>query len=134
MASVHGKGSTLVINSGAMTAYINDVAFPRTTDTSETTVLGLTDKTYVPGLNDGTLTGAGFYDSTASTGPVAILEAVYAGNAAVTVTWRPAVGSGHYSYAFSAILTDYELGANTTDAVALSFALQKTGAVTVTTQ
>lgn len=134
MAFSHGKGGSLVLNSGAMTAYISEVNLARSRDTSETSTLGTTAKTYVPGLVDGTQSGTGFYDKTASTGPVAILEAIWAGGVAVTCQYRPAVGPGEYNYAYSAILTEYEITNSLGDAVGISFSLQVTGAVTVSTQ
>lgn len=130
----HGKGGTLTLNSGALTAYINEVTLSRTFDTAETTVLGVTAKTYVVGLADATISGSGFYDPTASTGPIAILEAIFSGAAAVTFQYRPAVGSGHYNYAGSAILTELELSNGLGDAAGVTFSLQVTGAVTATTQ
>lgn len=134
MAAVHGKSATLTINSGAMTGFTNDSTLSRSVDTSEVTVFGLSAKTYVPGLADGTFSGSGFYDKTATTGSIAIMEAVYAGGAAVTCQYRPAGGgSGEYSYAFSAILTQWDISSAIGDAVGISFDMQITGAVTPTT-
>lgn len=131
MAFKHGSAAVLTINSGAMTGYTNDTTLDRSTDTAETTVLGVTSKTYIPGLNDGTFSGSGFYDPTASTGPVAIMEAVYAGAAAVTCVYKPGgTASGQYSYTFSAILTQWTIAASLDGAVPVSWSMQITGAVT----
>lgn len=133
MAFSHGKNSTLVVNSGTMTAFLNDISFPRSVDTAETTVFGLGAKTYLPGLVDGTLSGSGGYDPTASTGPIAILEAVLVGGAAVTVVYKPGgASSTNYSYSMSAILTSYEIASSTSDWITISFEFQVTGAVTPT--
>lgn len=134
MASVHGKGATLTINSGAMTGFANEASLSRSVDTAETTVFGLSAKTFLPGLADGTFSGSGFYDKTSTTGSMAIMEAVYSGGAAVTCQYRPAGGgSGEYSYAFSAILTSWDITSSLGDAVGVSFSMQVTGAVTPTT-
>jgi hypothetical protein len=133
VAFKHASAATLTINSGAMTAFLNDVSFPREVDTVETTVFGLTAKTFIPGLVSGTLSGSGGYDPTASTGPVAIMEAVLAGNAAVTCAYRPGgSASGQYNYAFSAILTSWEVASAVADWVTISFEMQITGVITPT--
>lgn len=134
MAFVHGSGATLTVNSGALTSFSNDASLSRTADTAETTVFGVTSKTYVPGLKDATFSGSGFYDKTTTTGPIYILEAIYTANAAVTCQYRPAVGSGEYSYAFSGILTSYNITGSTDGVVAFDFEFQVTGAVTSSTQ
>lgn len=131
MAFSHGKGATLLINAGAMTGFLNDVSFGRSVDTAETSVFGLTAKTFLPGLVDGSLSGSGGYDPTTTTGPIFILEAVLSGGVAVTCVYRPAgASSGNYSYSFSAILTSYEITSSISDWVAISFEMQITGAVT----
>ena len=134
MAAVHGKGATLTVNAGALTGFMNDASLNRSTETAEVTVFGLSAKTFVAGLNDATFSSSGFYDKTASTGSISILEAVYSGGVAVACVYRPAgAGSGDYNYAFNAILTSLDISGTTTGAVAVSFALQVSGVVTPTT-
>lgn len=134
MAFVHGSGATLTVNSGALTSFSNDASLSRTADTAETTTFGLTSKTYVPGLKDATFSGSGFYDKTTTTGSIYILEAIYTANAAVTCQYRPAgAGAGEYSYAFSGILTSYNITGSTDAVVTFDFEFQVTGAVTPST-
>jgi len=134
MAAVHGKDATLTVNAGALTGFANDASLSRSAETAETTVFGLSAKTFVAGLKDGTFSSSGFYDKTATTGSVYILEAVYAANASVACVYRPAgAGAGHYSYAFNAILTQFDITGSVGDAVAISFELQIDGPVTPTT-
>lgn len=131
MAFTHGSNAVLVVNSGALTTFMNDVSFNRTADTAETSTFGVTSKTYIPGLKDGTLSVSGLYDKTTTTGPVFILEAIYLANAAVTCVWNPAgTTTGNYAYTFSAILTSLDISSGIGDAVQVSAEFQATGTIT----
>lgn len=131
MTAVHGSNGTLTINSGALTGFTTDMTLSRTADTAESTVFGLTSKTYIPGLKDATLDATLFYDKTTTTGSIYILEAVYAANAAVACVFRPAGGtSNEYTYGFNAILTTFDIAGAVGDIVSVNVSLQVTGAVT----
>lgn len=132
MAFTHGSNATLTVNSVALTGFFNDLSFDRSVDTAETTVFGNTAKTYIPGLSDATLSASGLYDKTATTGVVFALEAILAGNAAVTAVVRPAgATTGNYSYTGSVILTSYSLASTVGDAVQVSAEFQASGTWTI---
>ena len=77
MAFVHGKSSVFKLDnaSGSLTdisAFVNNVDFPETADVAETSVLGASNKTYIVGLKDATISLGGLFDATVD----AILGAV----------------------------------------------------------
>ena len=77
MAFVHGKSSVFKLDnaSGSITdisAFVNNVDFPETADVAESSVLGASNKTYLVGLRDASISLSGLFDATVD----AILGAV----------------------------------------------------------
>ena len=135
MALVHGKNTVITVDSTDLSQYTNESEFTKETDTHEVTAYGDDAKNYNPGLNDAQFSMGGHYDSTASTGPRAKLNAVYAGNAAVTIERRPeGTGAGLPQDAFSAILTSYVETDPVGDMVTWSAEWQVSGDVDTTAQ
>ena len=69
MAFVHGKDSVFKLDnaSGSLTdisTYVNNVDFPETADVAETSTLGASNKTYIVGLKDATISLGGLFDAT----------------------------------------------------------------------
>ena len=69
MAFVHGKSSVFKLDnaSGSLTdisSFVNNVDFPETADVAETSVLGASNKTYIVGLKDATISLSGLFDAT----------------------------------------------------------------------
>ena len=133
MAFIHGKNATVTVNAAALTSFCDNLNLSRDTDTAETTVFGVNDKTFLPGLIGGNMTLSGSYDPTASTGPAAVLEALL-GAAPFAVVLRPGGGAtGQRSHGFNALLTNYTETSGISDVVKFSASLLVTGAVTTTT-
>ena len=132
MAFVHGKSSVfkLDIASGSLTdisSFVNNVDFPETADVAETSVLGASNKTYIVGLKDATISLSGLFDATVD----AILGAVVGQTATLSYEYSPeGTGSGKVKYTGEAILTNYALSSPVGDVVAYSADLQCSGAVT----
>ena len=68
MAFVHGSDSVFKIDnaSGSLTdisSFVNNVDFPETADVAETTTLGASNKTYISGLKDATISLGGVWDA-----------------------------------------------------------------------
>lgn len=135
MAAVHSKNTVITVDSTDLSAYTTDSTFPKTTDTHDLTTYGNDSKVYGAGLNDATFTMSGVYDSTASTGPRAKLNTIYAGNAAVEIVRRiEGTGSGLPEDTFNAILTKYEETDPVADYVMWSAEWQVSGDVDTTAQ
>ena len=132
MAFVHGKNSVFKLDnaSGSLTdisAFVNNVDFPETADVAETSVLGASNKTYIVGFKDATISLSGLFDATVD----AILGAVVGQTASLSYEYSPeGTGSGKVKYTGEAILTNYALSSPVGDVVAYSADLQCSGAVT----
>ena len=132
MAFVHGKSSVFKLDnaSGSLTdisSFGNNVDFPETADVAETSVLGASNKTYIVGLKDATISISGLFDATVD----AILGAVVGQTATLSYEYSPeGTASGKIKYTGEAILTNYALSSPVGDVVAYSADLQCSGAVT----
>ena len=132
MAFVHGKSSVFKLDnaSGSLTdisAFVNNVDFPETADVAETSVLGASNKTYIVGLKDATISLSGLFDATVD----AILGAVVGQTATLSYEYSPeGTASGKVKYTGECILTNYAMSSPVGDVVAYSADLQVSGAVT----
>ena len=132
MAFVHGKSSVFKLDnaSGSLTdisAFVNNVDFPETADVAETSVLGASNKTYIVGLKDATISLSGLFDATAD----AIFGAVVGQTATLSFEYSPeGTASGKIKYTGECILTNYAMSSPVGDVVAYSADLQVSDAVT----
>ena len=132
MAFVHGSDSVFKPDNagGSLTdisTYVNNVDFPETADVAETSTLGASNKTYIVGLKDATISLGGLFDATVS----AILGAVVGQSATLSFEYSPeGTGSGKVKYTGECILTSYTLSSPVGDVVGFSADLQVSGAVT----
>jgi len=73
MPNVHGKVTAVSLGGSDLSIYSNSVTFARTADSHDVTTFGKNAHVYQGGLTDGTASIAGFYDSTAVSGPRAVI-------------------------------------------------------------
>lgn len=136
MAFVHGKGSVFKIdNSGGalqtLTAYVDSIEMNNTVDTAESTTMGSEVKTYLSGQSDATLSISGKWDSTASTGPDAVLRGLIGLETTSTFEIGPEGStSGKVKYSGECFLTSYVASMPVADVVTYTADFQVTGAVT----
>lgn len=140
MAFVHGKSTCFKLDNAAgslvdYSAYLNDLSFPQTVETGETTTFGKNDKTYIVGLGDSTISASGLFDSAADTTLQALVAALKAGTTATATFEYGPEGSatGKIKYTGEAIVTSYEVSGSVGDVVSASLELQVTGPCTRTT-
>ena len=132
MAFVHGSDSVFKLDNagGSLTdisTYVNNVDFPETADVAETSTLGASNKTYIVGLKDATISLGGLFDATVD----AILGAVVGQSATLSFEYSPeGTGSGKVKYTGECFLTSYTLSSPVGDVVGFSADLQVSGAVT----
>lgn len=132
MAFVHGSDSVFKLDNagGSLTdisTYVNNVDFPETADVAETSTLGASNKTYIVGLKDATISLGGLFDATVD----AILGAVVGQSATLSFEYSPeGTASGKVKYTGECILTSYTLSSPVGDVVGFSADLQVSGAVT----
>lgn len=134
MAFVHGKGVAVSIDGDSLGAFSNSVEFSREADTHDVTTFGKNSKVYAPGLKDSSGTIEGVYDSTAGTGPGAVLRPLV-GAAAVELVYRPeGAGTGKPDVTVDVLVTSYEESAPVADMITFTAELQGTDDVADSTQ
>lgn len=132
MAFGHGSKAVFKIqDSGGVSrdisAYIRSASLPRSIDTAETTVLGLTAKTYIPGLHDATISIEGIWDPTVD----GYLDGIAGFATARTWEYHPqGTASGTIKYSGSCIETSYETSDPVDDVGTFTAEFQVTGVVT----
>jgi hypothetical protein len=132
MAFVHGKSADFRLDDSSgtlrdLSSYLDDVSFPRSIETAETTTFGSTAKSYIVGLTDATISISGKFDATAD----GYLAGVVGQSATLSFQYGPAGSTaGNVKYTGECIMTSYEVGATVGDAVTASAELQVTGTVT----
>jgi len=136
MAASHGKNAVIQLDNGAgsltaITAYLSKSSLERMRETAETTVFGLSDKTYIAGLKDATFSGEGNFDPALDL----ILSDDIGDNAATkTLQFDPqGSGSGLPRYSVECWCTKYSIDTDIGSKGGCSFELQCTGAVTRST-
>jgi len=132
MAFAHGKSADFRLdNSGGtltnISAFLDDVSFPQTIETAETTTFGASSKTYIVGLKDATISVSGKQDSTLD----AHISAVLGQAATLSFQYGPeGTASSSIQYTGECLVTGYDVSAPIGDVVSVSIDLQVTGAVT----
>lgn len=137
MAFVHGKSAVFKVDNASNTltdlsAFLNDIGFPRDIEAAETTTFGVAGsaKTYIVGLTDASISISGLFDATAD----AALAGVVGFATLLDFEYGPAgSGSGSVKYTGTCLLTSYEVSASVGDTVSASADFQVSGAITRST-
>lgn len=133
MAFTHGKSAVFELDNNSAvltnyTAFIDSITFNPTADTAETSVLGLTSKTYVPGLKDCTFSLEGPYDPTF----IAILNNALGNATTKTFEFNPqGTGSGTDNWAGECFCTGLSITGDLGSAARYSADFQVTGNITL---
>ncbi len=133
MAKIHGRGVALSIDGDDLGAavsggkYTTSVTFARTAETHDVTTHGHNSKVYASGLKDSTATLEGVYDSTAATGPGAILRPLVGGNAVELVYEPEGTGVGKPLATVDVIVNSYEESAPVNDMITWTAECQGSG-------
>jgi hypothetical protein len=128
MPKLHGKGTEFQIDNAAgqltdISTYCDNVDFPAfNADMAEVSTFGATQKSYVNGLMDGTISISGPWDATLD----AILAAIV-GGAEKTYSYKP--GGGSVTYSGECVCTSYQIQSPIGGAVTFSASFQLSGTV-----
>lgn len=128
----HGKSAVFKVDNaaGALTNIsdtLNSVSFPREAETLETTSFGSSDRSYVIGFKNATVSVEGSFDATVDTHLAAILGQ----EASVSFEYGPEGSTASSTkYTGEAFMTSYETSAGVGDIVSYSAEFQITGAIT----
>lgn len=136
MAFSHGSVAQLAIDPAGgssytldLSAYLNEASLEIETDDAETSTFGNTAKTFLPGLEEGTIEIEGLYDPTVDAGLDGIRRDI------VSFRYRPAgTGSGLPQYTGSAFLTSYTVETTVDEAGTIEGEFMVTGPVVRATQ
>ena len=126
----HGKSTDFALDdtggsSRNLSNTLTDVSFPQTIDTAETTAFGSSNKSYIVGLKDTTISVSGIWDATVD-GYISGTEP-----ASRSFIYGPAGSTGgNVKYTGEAIMTNYAVNNPVGDVVTFSMDLQVTGSVT----
>lgn len=133
MAKVHGKGTAISLGGDDLSAFGTSVSWSREADTHDVTTFGKNSKVYQGGLKDGTATLEGIYDSTATTGPAAVIEALI-GTTTEFVYQPEGLGSGKPTKTVDVVVSSYEETAPVAEMITFSCELQMSDDVAITSQ
>lgn len=128
----HGKNTVVLVNEYNLSSYFNEASTTNSIETSETTTYGVTggSKTYVTGLNDGTVSVSGLFDG--DSGAVdAVLTSVLGSETDVkfTVAYDGGMTIGARCATGESIMTSYEVSSPVGDVVSTSAEFQPDGGV-----
>lgn len=125
MAFIHGKGTIVLCNEFDLSAYFNEASASRSVETAETTTFGSSAKTYITGLQDGTLSLNGLFEGSADATDEELTD-VLGDNAGMTITVAPAgsLAVGSRVMSLTGKLTSYEISSPVGDVVSASSEFQ----------
>jgi hypothetical protein len=137
MAFKHGKSFAFLLGTDDLSAFCDGIEWNRSREVGETTTAGAAEdtKTYVAGLRDNSFSISGKYDSTATTGPRAVLNAAIDSDNATVAKIRPeGTGTTLPENEVSCFCTGYAESIPVADVITFTAEFQCTGVVDETAQ
>lgn len=128
----HGKNTVFKIDDSGGTLrnisdVLNSVSFPREVETLETTSFGSTNRSYVVGFQDATISIEGSFDATVD----GYLAGVVGSETSLSFEYGPEGSTnGFVKFTGECYLTSYEVSGGVGDIVAFTAEFQVTGAIT----
>jgi hypothetical protein len=133
MTLIHGKNTVVKLATHDISTYVKSSEFARTSDVHDVTTYGKGSHVYAGGLLDGTAKMDGVYDSTASTGPRAVIEPLI--GTEVVLTRQPeGSGAGKAQDVVDVIIKGYTETSPVADMVTWSCDMQMSDDVVSTAQ
>ena len=130
MAFIHGKSTIVLQNEYNLSSYFNDVSTSRSIETAETTAFGNSAKTYIVGLQDGTISLSGMFDGAANAIDQEMSDIIGTENGGIiTVAVGGSLAVGERVLTAQGDLTSYEVSAPVGDVVAANAEFQVDGGV-----
>jgi hypothetical protein len=133
MAHVHGKNTIVKLGATDLSIHTNNTEFERGADEHDMTTYGKNDHVVKGGLGTGKTTMSGKYDSTAVSGPRALIEPLVGTN--VSFTFQPeGTGAGKPQSVVTVLVKSYKETAPVADYIMWSAELTHSDAVNRTAQ
>lgn len=122
----HGKRTAVLFNGTDMSPYLNEATTTQEIETAETTTFSDSDKTYIAGLADGTISTSGLFDSTAGASDAVLNGMIQQEDNTFTVL--PEGNTiGNRAIIANGELTTYEISSPVGDVIAISAEIQADG-------
>lgn len=135
MALIHGRLTVVKINAVDISAYVKQSEISRELDEHDVTTYGQQGHVVRAGLQGGKFTMNGVYDTTLSTGPRAVLNALITAGANVTLVRQPeGTGTGKAQDSVSVMPKSYVETSPADDYVTWSFEATLSGTLDSTVQ
>lgn len=122
----HGKSTVVLLNGTDMSPFLNEATTTQSIETAETTTFADTDKTYIVGLGDGTISTSGLFDGSANASD-AVLQGTLAQEDNTFTVLPEGATSGNRSVIANGQVTSYEVSTPVADVVAISAEVQADG-------
>lgn len=133
MGKIHGRVTNVSLNGIDLTDYTNNSQIEVTADSHDVTTYGKNAHVFSGGLLNGSATLSGFYDSTAVTGPRAVLKPLV--GQVVTLVHRPeGAGTSKPQDSVSVLVTKYTQTHPVADMVTWAVDLQFSDDIDATAQ
>ncbi|MGH3851492.1 MAG: hypothetical protein ACRDRT_17670, partial [Pseudonocardiaceae bacterium] len=131
MAFVHGKNTGVLVDAKDLGAYFNNVDVPINQDTPETTTFGVAggSRTYLIGLNEGSLSLAGFWDGGANAVDSVLAAAINGTGQVVTVGPEGLDAIGRRCKLARSLLSQYQVSSPVDGVCSISASFQADGGV-----
>lgn len=127
MAFIHGKSAGIVHGVYDLTSYLNDASVSQDVETAETTVFGISAKTYITGLRDATISASGMFDGAASAVDEVLTASIGSDTLAPMMVAQSGLTGAERAYILQSKTTSYEVSAPVGDVVSVSFDSQADG-------
>lgn len=130
MAFIHGKKTAVLYNGSNLSPFFNEASMSQDVETAETTAFGNDAKTYITGLQDGTMSMSGMFDG--STGAIdEVLTTTLGAESPDVATIVPGgmTAAGVATFSAEVRETSYEISSPVSDVVAANLEVQATGGI-----
>jgi hypothetical protein len=116
----HGKNTTVLSGDFDLTTYLNSASAAYAVETPETTTFGSSDRSYIVGHNEGTISFEGLFDGTTSSADEIFSAALGNTTDRVVTVSNDSTAIGARAILASASSTSYEISSPLTDVVSVS--------------
>ena len=123
MAFIHGKDTKVFMDSTDLSSFLSSADPSRTVDVGETTTFGSSNKTFVAGEKDATVSFSGFFDATADN----VIQGLVGTNDKVALIGFDGVDATDDCMFGKGVTTNYGISSPVGDVVAVTFDLQASG-------
>jgi len=126
MANQPGHQAYLSVDATAVTSYTDSMTLDRSRGNHETTVFGVTDRTYIAGLREHSFSSSGPWDPTGD----GVFDGTDDGSTVAVVFGPEGNDGGDVQYTSNAFVESYSITASVDGRVDYSFSAKPSGAVT----